>query len=69
MMKEQIDYAFTFRKCPQDRTDKCIEFRAKIMELAYLINDMAPNSREKSMAITKLEETHMWGNAAIIRPE
>jgi hypothetical protein len=31
------------------------------------ISDYCPDSREKSLAITKLEEATMWANAAIAR--
>ena len=37
--------------------------------LAMLINDNCPDSREKSLAITKLEECVMWANASIARNE
>jgi hypothetical protein len=38
-------------------------------KLAYLINEDCPDGREKSIAITKLEESVMWANAAIARNE
>lgn len=34
-------------------------------ELAHLINKNAPESREKSLAFTSLQQTVMWANAAI----
>ncbi len=34
---------------------------------AHRINELCPNGREKSLAITKLEEAMMWANAAIAR--
>ena len=40
---------------------------AKGKELAYLIDGICPNSREKSLAMTKLEESVMWANASIAR--
>lgn len=38
-------------------------------DLAHLIDDheLIPEGREKSLAITHLEETMMWANAAIAR--
>lgn len=36
-------------------------------DLAHMLNDMLPESREKSLAITHLEEVMMWANAAIAR--
>lgn len=43
----------------------CIRDSAK--EFAYLIDGLCPPGREKSLAMTKLEETVMWANAAIAR--
>lgn len=37
-------------------------------ELARFINEHVPDGREKSLAITKLEEAMFWANAAIARP-
>ena len=37
------------------------------LDLARILNDVLPDSREKSLAITKLEESIMWANAAIAR--
>jgi hypothetical protein len=36
-------------------------------ELANYINENCPDSREKSLALTKLEEAVMWANASIAR--
>ena len=36
-------------------------------ELARFLNEVLPEGREKSLAITKLEEAMMWSNAAIAR--
>ena len=38
-------------------------------DLAELINAICPDSREKSLAITKIEESIMWANAAIARDD
>ena len=43
------------------------EIREKAKELAYLIDSTCPDSREKSLAMTKLEECVMWANAGIAR--
>lgn len=37
--------------------------------LARIVNEHAPDSREKSLALTKIEEAIMWANAAIARNE
>lgn len=43
--------------------------RAKAKELAELIVEICPDSRERSVALTKNEETVMWANASIARNE
>jgi hypothetical protein len=37
--------------------------------LAAYISEKCPESREKSLAITKIEEAVMWANASIARNE
>lgn len=32
-----------------------------------MINNLCPESREKSLAVTNLEESVMWANASIAR--
>lgn len=43
------------------------ELRNKARSLADYFVVNCPNSREKSLALTKLEEAVMWANAAIAR--
>ncbi len=39
------------------------------MKLAQYVLALTPESREQSLAVTKLEEAMMWANAAIARNE
>ena len=41
--------------------------RSEAKNLAHLINIKCPESREKSVAITKLEEAIFWANASVAR--
>lgn len=41
--------------------------RATVLNTAYALEALLPNSREKSLATTKLEEALFWANAAIAR--
>lgn len=41
--------------------------RAKCLELATELNSLIPDSREKSIVMTKLEEVMFWANAGIAR--
>ena len=38
-------------------------------DLGNFIADAIPESREKSLAVTALEESMFWANAALARPE
>lgn len=68
-MKEQIENAFTYHKPGGTQQKRYEEIRAKAKELAFLIDADCPQSREKSLAMTKLEESVMWANASIARNE
>jgi hypothetical protein len=52
-----------------DQAEKYVTIRSHAHGLATLINEHAPDSREKSLAITSLEEAVFWANAAIARHE
>lgn len=55
------------------RNDKIIEtyelIRHEFKELAQDLDDMCPDSREKSLAFTNLEQALMWTIASIARDE
>lgn len=66
-MNPEIENKFTYHPPKEGQPAKYEAIRAKAKELAYLIDTECPNSREKSLAMTKLEEAVMWANAAIAR--
>lgn len=43
------------------------QLREKAKELATLIGDLCPESRERSVALTELETAIFWANASIAR--
>lgn len=43
--------------------------RGKCLELAEFIDSLGPDGREKSTAITNLEQVMFWGNALVARPQ
>jgi hypothetical protein len=43
--------------------------RDRALNFAAFIEEKCPDSREKSLAITNLEQAVMWANAAIARNE
>lgn len=66
---EQIENNFRYHAPKEGQPEKYTALREKAKEFANLINEFCPDSREKSLAITKLEESVMWANAAIARNE
>lgn len=66
---EQIQNNFKYHSPKTGQQERYTKIRDTAKALAELINDECPDSREKSLAITKLEESVMWANAAIARNE
>jgi len=50
-----------------DQTEKYELMRGIALSFSAVINDMVPDSREKALAITHLEEVVFWSNAGIAR--
>ena len=63
----KIENNFTYHAPTTIKQEKYTIFRSFGKELAYLIEYECPESREKSIAMTKLEEVIMWANASIAR--
>lgn len=64
---EQIENNFKYHSPKEGQPENYTALREKAKELAYLIDELCPNSREKSVAITNLETAVMWANASIAR--
>ena len=66
----EIEKRFTYHP-PKDANQirKFEMLRDKMKYVAELIFENCPDSRERSVALTKLEECNMWANAAIARNE
>ena len=62
-----LNNRFTYHSPKEGQEAKYSNIRRNGLALAELINAMCPDSREKSLAITKLEEVVMWANASIAR--
>ena len=65
----KIENTFTYHATKGDQCERYQAIREKAKEFAYLITEKCPDSREKSVAMTKLEEVMFWANAAIARNE
>ncbi|WP_145052554.1 hypothetical protein [Paenibacillus xylanexedens] len=64
-----LDHRFTHHAPTPEQIGKLSNIRAAARQFGHLINEMVPESREKALAITKLEEAVMWANAGIVREE
>jgi hypothetical protein len=60
---------FTYHPPKGDQQTKYVSIRQTAEALALLVFDFCPESRERSLAWTKLEEAVMWANASIARNE
>ena len=67
--KQMIENNFKYHKPKEDQTSRYEEIRQNCKITAKVIDTLCPDSREKSLALTKLEEAVMWANAAIARNE
>lgn len=66
---DDIEKRFTYHPPRGDQAERYEEIRLLAKGLAYHIVERCPDSRERSLALTKLEEAVMWANAAIARNE
>jgi hypothetical protein len=63
----QIENNFVYHAPKPGQPEIYTEIREKAKELAYLIDEKVPKSREQSLAITNLEQAVFWANAGIAR--
>jgi hypothetical protein len=66
---DKIENAFKYHAPKPGQPEKYEALRSNAKILARLIDLNCPDSREKSLAMTNLEQAVMWANAAIARNE
>jgi hypothetical protein len=66
---QEIESRFTYHAPKGDQPARYVELRDKAKEFAILVNKLCPESREKSLAFTAIEESVFWANASIARNE
>jgi hypothetical protein len=66
---QRIENDFIYHQMNEEQQARCARIRAKSKELALLIADTTPESREQSVALTNLESVMFYPNAAIARNE
>lgn len=68
MAPADIAHRFAFHAATTDeKRDAHTSVRQQCRQLADFLNAQLPDVREKSTAITKLEEVMFWGNVALAR--
>lgn len=63
----EINSRFGFHKPDEAGVEKMSTIRKKVRELANLIEELCPESREKSTAFTQLQFVMMSANSAIVQ--
>ena len=63
----ELDNRFTYHAPKEGQPEIYGNIRNKAKELATLINEVCPESREKALAMTELENSVFWANACIAR--
>jgi hypothetical protein len=67
MEQHDLTNRFTYHPPKAGQPERYEFIRSKALEMAFMINDLVPDSREKSLAITQLEMCVMFANAGIAR--
>lgn len=68
-LQADIERRFTYHKPGGDQPERYQALRGYARELALVMCRMVPESRERSLAVGKLEEAIFWANAGIARRE
>lgn len=63
----QIERAFTYHAPTPNQVERYRGIREDAVDFARVLDITLPDGREKSLALTKLEEVVMWANAAVAR--
>ncbi len=66
---QQIENNFTYHEPREGQARRYSGIRAEAKKLAQFIASVTPESREQTNAITHLEQSVFWANAAIARNE
>ena len=67
--KQQLDRSLTNHTPPQQATTMIEELRADAKRLGQTIILKCPDTRERSLALTHLEEAVMWAVKSLVLPE
>ena len=65
--REKIEHNFIHHAPDNEKIRRHTKVREDCLDLALTFGEELPDSREKALALTKLEEAMFWANAAIAR--
>lgn len=61
----KIEQTFTFHPPDSEQSTRFAKIRAMAKDMGLMLDTLCPSGREKSISITKLEESVMWALKAI----
>lgn len=64
-MSDDLRKRYEFHSTGDEQRTKHDALREEIYRSAKYVDENVPSGREKSLALTKLEEAKFWANAAI----
>lgn len=64
-INSHLENSYTYHSPKNDQSQRYEAIRNKAKELAHMIEELCPSSREKSIAQTNLEQSVMWANKSI----
>ena len=64
-MENEVELRFGYKRPSREQIDVIVAVGEHIHHLAEDVDRMVPDSREKSLALTHLEEVRHWCNQAI----
>ena len=65
----RVEHRFTYHTPKDGQPERYVAIRDRAKALALLIESECPSSRERTIAVNKLDECVMWANASIARNE
>jgi ribosomal protein S12 methylthiotransferase accessory factor YcaO len=69
LLLERIERDFTYHAPQGDQPERYQQIRQYAKAYAHLIAELCPEGRERSLALTELEASVFWANAAIARSQ
>lgn len=65
LSRDALRVSHSHRTPDEDAQRRLREIRQRCLDLAIFIDDQLPPSRERSCALTKLDEARMWACSAV----